>query len=82
MDEKLSEVIGKDGSALLFVLLENINSFRKSYGFVASDDVLRAISLMIVNTMREVSRPEEFPRPFGWNRFCACFASIQFGCIK
>jgi DNA-binding response OmpR family regulator len=60
VDEKLSEVIGKDGSALLFVLLENMDSFREAYGFVASDDVLRAISLMIVNTMREVSRPEDF----------------------
>lgn len=60
VDEKLSEIIGKDGSALLFVLLENMEAFRESYGFVASDDVLRAISLMIVNTMREVSRPEDF----------------------
>ncbi len=34
--------------------------FRESYGFVASDDVLRAISLMVINTMREVSRPEDF----------------------
>lgn len=60
VDEKLSEVIGKDGSALLFVMLGNMDLFRESYGFVASDDVLRAISLMIVNTMREVSRPEDF----------------------
>ncbi|MBE0672974.1 MAG: response regulator [Anaerolineales bacterium] len=60
VDEKLSEVIGVDGSALLFVLLENMDMFREAYGFVASDDVLRAISLMIVNTMREVSRPEDF----------------------
>jgi DNA-binding response OmpR family regulator len=60
VDEKLSEVIGKDGVALLFVAIENMAYFRESYGFVASDDVLRAISLMIVNTMREVSRPEDF----------------------
>ena len=60
VDEKLSEVIGRDGSALLFVMLDNMDSFREAYGFVASDDVLRAISLMIVNTMREVSRPEDF----------------------
>jgi PleD family two-component response regulator len=60
VDEKLSEVIGKDGVALLFVSIDNMVSFRESYGFVASDDVLRAISLMIVNTMREVSRPEDF----------------------
>jgi len=60
VDEKLSEIIGKDGAAVLFVSIENMVSFREAYGFVASDDVLRAISLMIVNTMREVSRPEDF----------------------
>lgn len=60
VDEKLSEVIGKDGSALLFISVENMSVFREAYGFVASDDVLRAVSLMIVNTMREFSRPEDF----------------------
>jgi DNA-binding response OmpR family regulator len=60
VDEKLSEVLGKDDVALLFVSIDNMVSFRESYGFVSSDDVLRAISLMIVNTMREVSRPEDF----------------------
>jgi DNA-binding response OmpR family regulator len=60
VEEKLSEVLGKDGVALLFVSIDNIVSFREAYGFVSSDDVLRAISLMIMNTMREVSRPEDF----------------------
>ncbi len=60
VDEKLSEIIGKDDVALLFVSIENMDAFREAYGFVASDDVLRAISFMIVNTMREVSRPEDF----------------------
>lgn len=60
VDEKLSEILGKDGISLLLVAIENMVSFREVYGFVASDDVLRAISLMIVNTMREVSRPEDF----------------------
>ena len=60
VDEKLSEVLGKDGISLLFVSIKNMDAFREAYGFVASDDVLRAISFMIVNTMREVSRPEDF----------------------
>ena len=60
VDEKLSEVLGKDGVALLFVSIENMDAFREAYGFVASDDVLRAISFMIMNTMREISRPEDF----------------------
>lgn len=61
VDERLSEIITQDGSSsVLFVSIENMDLFREAYGFVASDDVLRAISLMIVNTMREVSRPEDF----------------------
>lgn len=60
VDEKLSEVLGKDGTSLLYVSMQNMSAFREAYGFVASDDVLRAVSLMIVNTMREFSRPEDF----------------------
>ncbi|MFN8435433.1 MAG: response regulator [Anaerolineales bacterium] len=60
VDEKLSEVLGTDNSSLLFISLLNMSSFREAYGFVASDDVLRAVSLMVVNTMREFSRPEDF----------------------
>lgn len=60
VDEKLSEVLGREGSSLLYVSIQNMGAFREAYGFVASDDVLRAVSLMIVNTMREFSRPEDF----------------------
>jgi DNA-binding response OmpR family regulator len=60
VDEKLSEVLGREGFAILFISLQNMDAFREAYGFVASDDVLRAISLMIINTMREVSRAEDF----------------------
>ena len=60
VDEKLSEVVGKSGTSLLFISIQNMNVFREAYGFVASDDVLRALSLMIANTVRELSRPEDF----------------------
>ncbi|MBI3164147.1 MAG: response regulator [Chloroflexi bacterium] len=60
VDEKLSEVLGKDSSSLLYISIQNMGAFREAYGFVASDDVLRAISLMIVNTLREFSRPDDF----------------------
>jgi DNA-binding response OmpR family regulator len=60
VDEKLAEGIKKDDVAALLVSIENLDSFREAYGFVASDDVLRAISLMVVNTMREISGPEDF----------------------
>jgi len=60
VDERLDEVIQKNGSGILLVSIENMDSFREAYGFVASDDVLRAISLMISNTMREISGTSDF----------------------
>ncbi|GAB4537886.1 MAG: response regulator [Anaerolineales bacterium] len=60
VEERLSEVLEKDNVAALSIAINNMDAFREAYGFVASDDVLRAISLMIINTMREVSRPEDF----------------------
>jgi PleD family two-component response regulator len=60
VDERMSEIIQHNGSGILLVAIENMDAFREAYGFVASDDVLRAISLMIANTMREISSPTDF----------------------
>jgi len=60
VDEHLEECLQKDGSALLLVSLENLEDFRELYGFVASDDVLRAVSLVIHNAMREVGNVDGF----------------------
>ncbi len=60
VDERLEECLQKDGDALLLVSLENLDAFRELYGFVASDDVLRAVSLMIHNAMREVASADGF----------------------
>lgn len=60
VDEKFKDCLSKDGWALLAVSLENLDSFREHYGFVASDDVLRAVSLMIHNAMRDAGSTDEF----------------------
>lgn len=60
VEERLSEVIHKSGWALLHISINHLDSFREAYGFVASDDVLRAISLMIHNTMKETGSSEDF----------------------
>lgn len=60
VNEKLSELLQKDGWSLLLVSIKNLEAFRDSYGFVASDDVLRAISLMIHNAMREIGGLNDF----------------------
>jgi DNA-binding response OmpR family regulator len=60
IDEKLSDCLRSDGWALLLISLINLEFFREAYGFVASDDVLRAVSLMIHNAVREASSATDF----------------------
>jgi GGDEF domain-containing protein len=60
VEERLSEVIHKSGWALLHISISFLESFREAYGFVASDDVLRAISLMVHNTMKETGSADDF----------------------
>ena len=60
VNEKLSEMLQKGGWSLLLVSIINLDVFRDAYGFVASDDVLRAISLMVHNAMREVGDADDF----------------------
>ena len=60
VDERLNEMLQKGDWSLLLVSIHNLDVFRDSYGFVASDDVLRAISLMVHNAMREVGGADDF----------------------
>jgi DNA-binding response OmpR family regulator len=59
VDEKLSDCLQKDGPGALGIIIENIEQFRDAYGFVAKDDVLRAISLILNNAMRESGYVED-----------------------
>lgn len=59
VDERLSQSLaGEHG--LMVVSLDNLNVFRDHYGFVASDDVMRAVSLMLQNALRDTGNPEDF----------------------
>jgi PleD family two-component response regulator len=60
VEEKLRECVQHDGWAILLVSLINVDKFREAYGFVASDDVMRAVSLMIHNAMRDAGAAEGF----------------------
>ncbi len=58
--ERLKECLNQSGWAILVISLENLEKFRETYGFVASDDVQKAISLMIHNAVRELGSPNDF----------------------
>jgi PleD family two-component response regulator len=60
VDERLRELADNPGWALLVVKLVNLDLFRDAYGFVASDDVVRAVALMIQNAVRDLGSPSDF----------------------
>lgn len=60
VDEKLAESLSLPNWALVVVSLENLDEFRDAYGFVASDDTVRAVSLMIHNVVREMEIADSF----------------------
>jgi DNA-binding response OmpR family regulator len=60
LDEKLSEALKKETWSMLHIKLEHMDIFRENYGFVASDDVLKAIGLMISSVIRDDGAPEDF----------------------
>ncbi|PWH13725.1 MAG: hypothetical protein DDG60_09690 [Anaerolineae bacterium] len=60
VEEKLEECLRQGGWSMVVVALDNLDAFREYYGFVASDDVMRAVSLMIQNSIRELASPDSF----------------------
>jgi DNA-binding response OmpR family regulator len=61
VDERIAECLDSQQPWVLLVIsIENLESFREKYGFIASDDVLRAVSLMISNSVRDHGTPGDF----------------------
>ncbi|MBZ0298723.1 MAG: diguanylate cyclase, partial [Anaerolineae bacterium] len=61
VEEHLTECIFSEREwAVLVLSLSRLSEFRELYGFSASDDVLRALALMIRNTVQETGREEDF----------------------
>jgi DNA-binding response OmpR family regulator len=60
VDEALELALDSGEGALLVASLKNLNRFREVYGFVASDDLLRAVSLIIRDSVRDLCPDETF----------------------
>ena len=60
VDERLAGLLDAQGWALLNIGLDGLDGFREQYGFVAADDVLRAVSLMLSNTVSEAGDSDNF----------------------
>jgi DNA-binding response OmpR family regulator len=61
IDEKLNEALNSSRNwAILSIGIVGLDSFREMYGFVSSDDVMRAVTLMMNNAIREVGNEADF----------------------
>lgn len=60
VDEQLNRAITDRDCVLLTIGVLGIGAFRDLYGFVAADDVMRAVSLMISNIVKETSGEGDF----------------------
>jgi DNA-binding response OmpR family regulator len=59
--EQLNQLILSDDKwAALALSISNLGHFRELYGFVAADDVLRAVALMVRNAVREFGHDDDF----------------------
>lgn len=69
VDEHLNGCLSRTDWVMLVISLQNLDAFRERYGFVASDDVLRAVSLMIQNALREIGGQDDFIGHLGLTDF-------------
>ena len=60
VDEHLTEALNNDDWSLLLIMLKNLDRFRDVYGFIALDDLLRAVILMIEDSIKQYGSPDNF----------------------
>ncbi len=70
VEGQLSQLLYREDKwAALVLSINNLGSFRDLYGFVAADDVLRAVALMIRNAVREFGHEDNFIGHLGTEDF-------------
>ena len=60
VEEHLAKLNTHSGGAVVVARVRSLNHFRDRYGFIAADDVLRAISYMVSSVIKEARREGDF----------------------
>lgn len=60
VEEQLELLLGKSEWAILSISINELEAFNEAYGFVAGDDVLRAVGLILNNTIEEAGTLDDF----------------------
>jgi GGDEF domain-containing protein len=83
VDEKLRDIlINSTTWAIQCIAILGLDTFRELYGFVASDDVLRAVTLMMNNAIREVGSETDFIGHIGPSEFVIITNSSHMSAIR
>jgi PleD family two-component response regulator len=67
--ERLSALLQKRGWAVMGISVAGLEAFGEAYGFVARDDALRALALMLTNVSQESSSADSFVGQTGQAEF-------------
>jgi PleD family two-component response regulator len=59
-DDRLSLLLEKDDWAVMSVIISQLDAFNEIYGFVARDDVLRAVALILTSIVDELGSIDDF----------------------
>ncbi len=60
MRDRLTQALQNPDWGLVLVRVRGLHKFRDRYGFVAADDVSRAVALMLTNAVQETGDPDDF----------------------
>jgi PleD family two-component response regulator len=66
---QLALLLEKEGWALLRITINGLDAFNETYGFVAGDDVLRAVALILRNLVDEIGTLDDFVGHLGGPQF-------------
>jgi PleD family two-component response regulator len=69
IEEQLRQIIHKDGWAFIDMRLNNFDSFKEAYGFVASDNILRFTAMLIGEVIDEFGTINDFVGHTGNDHF-------------
>lgn len=77
VDEQLTKVLNSKDWVVLALSVQGVSAFREMYGFVAADDVLRAVSLMINNIVKEMGGDGDFVGHFSGEDFVVITSEMR-----
>ncbi|MBI3172694.1 MAG: response regulator [Chloroflexi bacterium] len=82
IEEQLRRIIREESWALLDIRVNNFESFRDVYGFVAGDDVLRFTAMMIGEVVDEVGSSSDFIGHAGGDNFIVITRDERAAALK